>query len=123
MSAPTRVLLLDADPALQCLLGEWLAAHGCSVEAAQSGAHCGRDGFDLIVVDIPSPRQGGTEGLKAIAAAHPRTPILALSSSFFPGVGTTGAVARALGVAGVLAKPVTRAGLLDAVRRLLPYCQ
>jgi CheY-like chemotaxis protein len=121
MSATTRVLLFDADPALQGLLEEWLAAHGCSVEAAQSGAHCRRHGFDLIVVDIPSPRQGGTAGLKAIAEAHPRTPILALSSSFFPGVDATGAVARALGVAGVLPKPVARAGLLDALRRLLPY--
>ena len=117
MSATTRVLLVDADPALQGLLEEWLAALGCTVETA----HCGRDGFDLIVVDLPSPRQGGTAGLKAVAEAHPRTPILALSSSFFPGVDTTGAVARALGVAGVLAKPVTRAGLLDALRRLLPY--
>jgi CheY-like chemotaxis protein len=72
---------------------------------------------------VACPRQGCTEGLKAIAEAHPRTPILALSSSFFPGVDTTGAVARALGVAGVLAKPVTRGGLLDAIRRLLPYCQ
>lgn len=118
-----RVLLVDADPAVQGLLEEWLAAHGCAVEAGRSGADGGRDGFDLIVVDLPSPRQGCTEGIKAIAEAHPRTPILALSSSFFPGVDTTGAVARALGVAGVLAKPVTRSGLLDAVRRLLPYCQ
>lgn len=123
MSATTRVLLVDADPALQGLLEEWLAAHGCTVEAAQSAGHGGRDGFDLIVVDIPSPRQGGTEGLKAVAEAHPQTPILALSSSFFPGVDATGAVARALGVQGVLAKPVTRGGLLDAIRRLLPYCK
>jgi CheY-like chemotaxis protein len=117
MSATTRVLVVDADPALLGLLQEWLAARGCTVETAQGG----RDGIDLIVVDIPSPRQGCTDGLKSIAAAHPGTPILALSSSFFPGVDTTGPVARALGVAGVLAKPVTRGGLLDALRRLLPY--
>ena len=121
MSATARVLVVDADPALLGLLEEWLGAHGCTVEAAQSCASGGRDGFDLIVVDIPSPRQGCTEGLKAISNAHPSTPILALSSSFFPGVDTTGAVARALGVAGVLPKPVTRGGLLDALRRLLPY--
>ena len=121
MSAPTRVLVVDADPALLGLLEEWLAARGCTVEAAQSCADGQRDGFDLILVDIPSPRQGCAEGLKAIAAAHPHTPILALSSSFFPGVDATGAVARALGVAGVLPKPVTRDGLLDALRRLLPY--
>ena len=121
MSATTRVLLVDADPALQGLLEEWLAAHGCTVEATQSCAHGGHDGYDLIVVDIPSPRQGCSGGLKAISEAHPGTPILALSSSFFPGVDTTGAVARALGVAGVLPKPVTRGGLLDALRRLLPY--
>ena len=112
-----NVLVVDADPAVQGLLQEWLAAHGCTVQTTQGE----RDGFDLIVVDVPCVRQGCTEGLKALAKAHPRTPILALSSSFFPGVDTTGAVARALGVAGVLPKPVTRGGLLDALRRLLPY--
>ena len=117
MSATTRVLVVDADPALLGLLEEWLAARGCTVEAAPP---TGCDGFDLILVDVPSPRQC-TEALKAIVEAHPRTPILALSSSFFPGVDTTGAVARALGVAGVVAKPVTQRVLLDAVRRLLPY--
>jgi CheY-like chemotaxis protein len=121
MSATTRVLLVDPDPALQGLLEEWLAADGCTVEATHSGANGGRDGFDLIMVDIPAPRQGRAEGVMAIAEAHPGTPILALSSSFFPGVDTTGPVARALGVAGVLPKPVTRSGLLDALRRLLPY--
>jgi DNA-binding response OmpR family regulator len=117
MNSPSKVLLIDADPALAELLEAWLAAGGCTVEQATPAAS--RDGFDLIVVDVPFPRQAGL--LKDIATAHPRTPILALSSSFFPGIESTGQVARALGVAGVLAKPVSRSALLATVRRLLPF--
>ena len=114
-----RILLVDADPALHGLLEEWLAAQGCTVEQAPSGATA-REGFDLIVIDVPFPRQSGAGVLDGIARAHPRTPTLVLSAGFFPGIESTGAVARALGVGGVLAKPVSRGALLDAVRRLLP---
>ena len=108
-----KVLLVDAEPALAGLLDEWLAARGCTVEQIAGAA----DGYDLIVVDVPFPRQ--TAGvLKELARTHPGTPVLALSSSFFPGIDRTGSVARALGVAGVLPKPVTEEalnGALDAI--------
>ena len=49
--------------------------------------------------------------------------MIALSSNFFPGVESTGAVARELGVAAVLPKPVTREALVAAVRRVLQIAQ
>lgn len=113
-----RVLVADADCALFGLLEEWFVASGWQLAGVCGPDDLTVDGYDLIVVDVPFPRQG-TAMLKALAAEHPGTPIIALSSSFFPGVESTGAVARELGVAAVLPKPVTREALIAAARRAL----
>jgi DNA-binding NarL/FixJ family response regulator len=104
-----RVLVVDVDPVLAELIGEWLAAAGCVVG--------GQDG-DLLIVELPFPRMAG-DRLRLLASEHPGTPILVLSSSFLAGIGSRGSVARTLGVAGVLPMPVTRESLLDAVSSLL----
>ena len=114
----TRVLVVDADEALFDLIEEWLAPAGHRVVAQNAANARAKGGVDLIVVDVPFPRQGGLGRLQRIALEHPGTPMLALSSTFFPGVGSNGAVARALGVAGVLPKPVKREALVAAVEEL-----
>jgi CheY-like chemotaxis protein len=112
-----RVLVIDADRALIGLLGEWLSALGCSAVHGAGGDLDGR--FDLVIVDVPYPRQGGVDLVARVAARHPKTPILALSSTFFAGIECHGPVARSLGVACVLPKPATRETLTNAVRNLL----
>ena len=114
-----RVLVVDADNLLFGLIEEWLAAAGHRVIPEHAGGDSADGRIDLIVVDIPFPRQGGLDLLRRVAAEHPGTPILALSSTFFAGIGSHGAVARALGVAGVLPKPVKREALIAAVGDLL----
>lgn len=114
-----RVLVVDADNALFGLIEEWLAAAGHHA-IAESAAGGGADGgIDLVLVDIPFPRQGGLDTLRRIAVDYPGKPVLALSSAFFAGIGANGAVARALGVAGALPKPVKREALMTAVGELL----
>lgn len=122
-----RVLVVDADPATQSLLEEWLTENGCQVQSRRSEdnarpAQCCQDspvnGFDLALVDVPFPRQGLAQ-LERVALAHPGTPIVAMSSTFFASVECTGAVARMLGVAGVLPKPLRREALISALRTLL----
>src|SRR5262245_66680372 len=103
MAASPRILVVDADPALRGLLEEWLEPQG--FRGVRSGD------ADLVVVDIASPRQD-CGVLQRIAQQHPRAPRLVLSSSIFPGVECCGPVARDLGVAGVLPKPVSRDALL-----------
>jgi len=113
-----RVLVIDADRALTALLDEWLGALACCVV---HGSGPGADGcFDVVIVDVPYPRQGGVDLVARIAALHPKTPILALSPSFFARVECHGPVARALGVDCVLPKPASRDALTNAVRNLLP---
>jgi DNA-binding response OmpR family regulator len=114
-----RVLVVDADPALLGLLEEWLGGQGCRVVPDGAGGDSERNDFDLAVVDVPFPKHGGLSLLKHVAEQHPGVPILALSSNFFAGIANTGMVARALGVAGALPKPVTREALLAAAGRLL----
>jgi CheY-like chemotaxis protein len=112
-----RVLVIDADRALIALLDEWLRALGCSV-VHETGGHAGGR-FDVVIVDVPYPRQGGVDLVSRVAAGHPKTPILALSSTFFARVECHGPVARALGVDCVLPKPATREALTNAVSNLL----
>lgn len=65
----TRVLVVDADPALAELLEEWLADHGCRPVA---------DRPQLVLVDLPFPRDRGLQVLKKLGEAHPHTPVVAM---------------------------------------------
>jgi CheY-like chemotaxis protein len=116
--AGRRVLLVDLDPPIAALIEEWLCGAGFEVHLAIEPVAGHALSADLVLVDVPFPRQGG-ERLRALAQALPGAPILALSPTFFAGVAARGAVARELGVAGVLAKPVQCAALLSAVAELL----
>jgi len=120
LAAPApRVLVIDADRALMALLDEWLrTALACRVVHG-SRATAG-DRFDVVIVDVPNPRQGGVDSIARVAALHPKTPILALSSCFFARVECHGPVARALGVDCVLPMPASRDAVTNAVRNLLP---
>ena len=113
---PVRILVADADCALYGLLEEWFAESGWELSGAcapgQSDERC-----DLIVVDLPFPRDGGQDVLRPLMREYPGTPIIALSGMFLPGAG--GALARELGVTSVLPKPVTREALLAAVHKAL----
>jgi DNA-binding response OmpR family regulator len=117
-----RILVADADCALFGLLEEWFAASGWQLAGACQPDEAVQDGYDLVLVDIPFPRQGH-DVLKALSREHPGTPIIALSSNFFPGLEASGAVARELGVAAVLPKPVAREALIAAVERALKIKQ
>ena len=109
-----RVLVVDADPTLYGLIEEWLGAEGFDVACGQPA---GGAPFDLVIVDIAFPRQAAPD-LQRVAAEHPGIPLLALSSTFFSNIPADGVVARALGVTGVLHKPLARDALVAAARRL-----
>jgi len=114
-----RILVADADCALYGLLKEWFAGTDFVVSGTCEPGDRAQDGYDLIVVDVPFPREGGHDVVKALAREHPDTPIVALSSSFLPGIEACGAVARDLGAAGVLPKPLKCEALMGAVRKIL----
>ena len=116
-----RVLVINADRAVAALIEEWLGACGYAVESCNDCSPCpdSKTRYALVIVDIPTPRHGANERVQRIACDHPGTPVIALSSQFFPGVERTGGVARALGVASVLAKPLSRDHLVNVVQSLI----
>ncbi|MGH6611042.1 MAG: hypothetical protein ACRECQ_12380 [Burkholderiaceae bacterium] len=112
-----RVAVIATDRALFALLREWLAECGCT--AVEKSATGDAEPCELVIVDIPFPRDGGVELVKRITSEYSGVPILALSSCFFAATPCGGGVAKALGVARVLPKPVPREKLIDTVRTLL----
>jgi CheY-like chemotaxis protein len=120
-NSPFRVCVIDADNDWRLLLEEWLRALGCQVVDPAGGcAAAAAPAVDLVIVDLPFPRQGGVDLVKRITSRHPATPIVALSSNFFSRIECCGPVARDLGVDCVLPKPATREAIAAAVRRVLP---
>lgn len=105
------MLLVDVDPPLASLFGEWLA--DCGLRAAPSPAE--GQPVELAVVDLPYPREGSRQRLKEIVAHLPGTPIVAVAPTCCPGVASSGAAARELGVDAVVSAPVRREALLAAV--------
>lgn len=109
------VRVVNADRATLGLLQEWLGAAGYRVVDADTT----KDAAQLTIVDVPFTRHGGLELLRRVAGEAPGVPILALSPTFFSNVRCGGECARALGVAGVLPKPIAREALIEAVDGLL----
>ena len=97
------------------LLTEWLSAEGYSVRAAAPGDAPAPDKADLVIVDVYMPRHEGAKTLRAVKAAYPGTPLVAISGQFRSGLVGACTAAEALGVRQVVAKPFTRRDLLAAV--------
>lgn len=115
-TAAPAVLVMDTDRATRELLREWLTEAGWTV--VDDGGSAGAERIRLVLIDVPFPRRGPSTPLQRVAAEHAGTPVLALSATFHPGVEPCGEVARSLGVACVLPKPILREALLAAVRTL-----
>lgn len=94
------------------LLQEWLRDAGYRVRADASRAGTA----DLVIVSIYMPKHVGAQRVREIQAAHPGTPLIAISGQFRSGLSAVGSTAQTLGVQQVIAKPLTRDDLLEAVR-------
>ena len=100
---------------MSALLQEWLRAAGYRVSAGGS-----REGTaDLVIVSIYMPKHAGAQRVREVHAAHPGTPLIAISGQFHSGLSADGSTARTLGVQQVIAKPLTRNDLLEAVRTVI----
>jgi DNA-binding response OmpR family regulator len=114
----SRIVIYEADDLMRGLLQEWLTGAGYGVAAATL---CGPRPLaaDLVIVNIGMPKQAGSRVAEEIRAAHPKTPIIAISAQFRADLSTAGTTAQSLGVAQVIAKPLSRDTLLAAVRAII----
>ena len=113
------IVIIEEDKLMRGLLAEWLIAEGYSVRAAAPGDGQVQGGADLVIVDVYMPRHEGAYRLRAVKAAHPKTPLIAISGQFRPGLVGSSTMAAALGVRQVIAKPFSRRDLLAAVHSVI----
>src|ERR1700682_2275362 len=97
------IVIIEEDQLMRGLLVEWLSDAGYSVSAAASGDARAQDKADLVIVDVYMPRHEGAKTLRAVTAAHPGAPLIAISSQFRPGLVGSSTAAEALGVRQVIA--------------------
>jgi DNA-binding response OmpR family regulator len=114
-----HIVLYEENDLMRSLLREWLSEAGYRVSAAGHGEAPPGTGTDLAIVSIYMPKKGGAQLVRQIQAAHPDVPVIALSGQFRSGLSTDGATARALGVQQVIAKPLSRGDLLEAIRAII----
>ena len=113
------IVIIEEDKLMRGLLAEWLSAEGYSVRATAPGDTQVQGGADLVIVDVYMPRHEGAHRLRAVKAAHPKTPLIAISGQFRPGLVGSSSMAAALGVRQVIAKPFSRRDLLAAVHSVI----
>jgi len=112
------VLVVDDNEGLVELLGRYLTGHNCRVAAALSG----QEGLkltqellpDAIVLDVMMPEMDGWEFLQRLRANSQTTDIPVIICSVF----NDPELAYSLGASAILAKPVRRQDILDALRKL-----
>lgn len=113
------IVIYEEDYLTRCLLREWLSQAGYQVRFGRSHDPQLDRSANLVIANVYMPKQTGAQWLRSIQAAHPDTPIIAISGQFRCGLHAMGSAAQALGVQQVIAKPLSRIDLLDAVRAII----
>jgi CheY-like chemotaxis protein len=115
-----RVLVLDDDPAMQRLISRVLTRHGLRVDVVSAGAQAiekiGGAEYDLLLLDLMAPTEGGLTVMKHLKKTKPqllRRVILVTASpeSVLKSVASDAAA--------VVHKPFEADQLLAAVKRVL----
>jgi DNA-binding response OmpR family regulator len=119
MNARPNVVIYEDDGLTRELLEEWLQEAGYRVCAGNARDPAQDGPCDLLIVSVYMPKQGGAHCVRAIRAAHPGTPVIAISGQFRAGLAADGATAQVLSVQQVVAKPLSRQELLGCVRGII----
>jgi two-component system KDP operon response regulator KdpE len=81
---PLRVLIVDDEPAILRFLRTGLATQGFAIMEAEGGAAAlaisGREGMDLIVLDLGLPDMDGLDVIRSLRDQGSTVPIIVLSS-------------------------------------------
>ncbi|MGO9935922.1 MAG: response regulator [Steroidobacteraceae bacterium] len=112
-------MIYEEDQLTCNLLQEWLSEAGYRVRSGALREAASSHSADLVIASVYLPKQSGSRWVRDIQAAHPGTPLIAISGQFRAGLCADGATAHALGVQQVIAKPMIRADLLAAVRGMI----
>ena len=101
-----NIVVIDEDVAMKSLMTEWLESAGYRVAT--------HGNVDLVVFNMVDVK-AGARAAQAVAAAYPEAALIGMSARLSDSLPPDSALAGALGVARLLAKPVARAEFLAAV--------
>jgi CheY-like chemotaxis protein len=117
------VLVVDDEKAIRTAVRDVLEMEGFQVAEAEDGSKAmqlvGLQAPDLIFCDIFMPLKDGFETIRELRRQFPGIPVVAVSGGGGSGMDVL-RLARHLGAAGVLEKPLRRAEMLGLIQRLLP---
>ena len=113
------IVIYEENDLMRALLQEWLSHAGYRVQVASPGGMTDLGRAGLVIVSVYMPKHSGPQLVREIQAAHPGTPVIAISGQFRAGLSTVGTTAQTLGVQQVIAKPFTCTDLLVAVRAMI----
>jgi CheY-like chemotaxis protein len=115
-----RILVVEDNPTNRVIARRMLEDLGAIVETAEDGAlgveAVNREAFDLVFMDIQMPVMGGVEACRRIRATKGSDlPILAVTANVME---HQLAEYRAVGMNGVIAKPLSPAAIIAEIARL-----
>ena len=115
----SHIVIYEEDDLTRALLLEWLSKAGYRVRSGTLRDAHRNTTADLVIVNVYMPKHAGAQWVREIQAAHPGTPLIAISGQFRAGLSAGGATAQSLGVRQVIAKPLIYRDLLEAVRDII----
>jgi DNA-binding response OmpR family regulator len=115
----STIVICEQDHLMRNLLTEWLRGAGYCVRGAADHGSVAPVHADLVIVSVYMPKQTGACLIDEVRTRYPGTPVMAISAQFRADLSIAGTTAESLGVAQLMAKPLTRAALLGAVKSLL----
>ena len=115
----SSIVIYEENDLMRALLEEWLRNAGYRVHGSASLRAPVQDDVDVVIVSLYMPKHAGARLICEIREAYPRTPLIAISGQFRSGLSSAGATAQTLGVAQVIAKPLSRDALLATVRAII----
>jgi len=117
-----RILVIDDEVAVRKVIVRMLTSAGHEVTAAPDGAAGLRlwreAGADLVLTDLHMPEMNGLEVIRALRAAEPTLPVVAMSGTGAAREDLTQAVQQ-LGSVGILGKPFSWDELIGVIAAAL----
>jgi len=123
-SAPASLLVVDDEPELRSLLGEYFGRHAytvrCAADAAQARTMIAESAPHLAILDVNMPGENGLSLARWLREAHPGTAIVMLTTA---GESVDRIVGLELGADDYVPKPFEMRELLARVRAVLRRAQ
>ena len=122
--ASARILVIDDEPGIRNFVSRGLEAEGYAVDTAPTAAQglkaAGDQHYDLFILDLLLPDQGGEQVLRSLVQEHSGAPVIIISA-----LSDTGSKVSSfdLGAEDYLSKPFSLEELLARVRVCLRHAR